>query len=283
MTYTPGTPGVPDNHANHSGAQAHQGRRRPATIRDEHLRYFSARDEPLAEKAPKVTRRSSISVSVLLDDGSVETFTHQTPTQLFLEEVCARFARGTLIATRNGPIAIEDLRPGDRIRTGDNSHETLRWVSACTLPEAADDMGDRFWPIRIRADALGELRPIQDLIAAPHFRILSNHPSCNALFGSPETLAPVSDLFDGDMITRMRPAADLMFYNLMFDTHQIIEANGLKTESYHPGNYGVAVMSFEQQSHLRRLMPHLRGDLDRFGRTVRPVLRGFEAEALRVG
>ena len=260
---------------------SHDPRERPVVnLKDSHLRNLNrdGRSEPVREQVLR-----SYDISILLDDGSVQYITHKAPSELYLEDICACFARGTLISTESGQTAIEDLQPGDKVKTRDNGFQSLRWVSACSLVARGEDLPEDSWPLRIKADALGELRPIQDLLVSPRFRLLTNHPSCAALFGSAETLAPSIDLLDGDTVLRTRPSADLIFYNLMFDAHQIIEANGLETESYHPGNFGVAVMSLEMQSHLRRIFPHMNGDLGKFGRTARPILKGFEAEVLRVG
>jgi len=219
-------------------------------------------------------------VAALMDTGHVKQFDHTARRDLHLEDICACFARGTLISTPGGQTAIEDLRPGDMIRTRDSGGQILRWIGSATFPEGRADTTKA---IRIKSDALGEMRPLQDLVVSGRFRMLTNHPSCAALFGSPETLAPAIDLLDDDTILPVNPAPDLEFFNLMLDQHQIITANGLETETYHPGSYGVSVMSLERQSHLRRLFVHLNDDLDGFGDAVRPILKGFEAEVLRVG
>ena len=292
MTYTPGLTPEPGKRRRLSANPAHARTKTPAKpvpktvpgaapaeLKESHLRRLRA-ESGAGRAAPSPLHRYS--VAVLGDDGSVAEFDHLAPRELFLEDICACFGRGTLIATESGQMAIEDLQPGDRIRTRDDGLQTLRWISRCTLPPPEGEEPAEEVAIRIKADALGELRPLQDLVVSARFRLLTNHPSCAALFGSPETLAPAVDLLDGESILPMRPAPEMEFFNLMFDSHQIIEANGLETESYHPGNFGVAVMSLEMQSHLRRLFPHLKGDLNGFGRTARPILKGFEAEALQL-
>jgi len=283
MTYATGTERSPDKR-NAVAAGRPLVREPGKIIEREHLnnlRRMAGKPDKL-HKTPKDAGSNSREyfVEALLDDGSVTSFTQRAPAAVSLEDVCANFARGSLIAIENGQVAVEDLRPGDKVKTRDNGCQTVRWIGSCALAQTTDMAR---WPLRIKADALGELRPIQDLVVSPRFRLLSNHPSCKALFGSSETLAPAADLLDGDTIMRVRPASDLMFYNLMFDAHQIIDANGLETESYHPGNFGVAVMSAERQSYMQQLLRHLEGDLNRFGRTARPLLKGFEAEVLRVG
>lgn len=257
-------------------------RDRVTNLKESHLNQLRAGAAPgRGAESSAIKRRYEI--TVLLQDGQVMTQEHFAPAEFYLEDICSCFARGTLIATENGQTAIEDLRPGDMVKTRDNGAMRLRWIGSCAFggPSLASDATS--YPIRIKADALGDLRPVQDLVVSPRFRILSNHPSCAALFGSSETLAPAMDLLDDDTILQVRPPEDLVFYNLMFDSHQIIQANGLDTESYHPGNFGISVMTLEMQHHLRQIFPHLNGDLSRFGRTVRPILKGFEAEVLRVG
>ncbi|NOX40310.1 MAG: Hint domain-containing protein [Alphaproteobacteria bacterium] len=253
-------------------------------LKQDHMRNIdrAGRSFPQAGRHAQ-PRAAKFWISALHDDGSRNEFEHCATADLYLEDICACFGRGALIDTQQGRVAVEDLRPGDFIQTRDNGFQPLRWISSCSLSSEATGVDDTSWPIRIKADALGELRPLQDLVVSPRFRLLSNHPSCVALFGSPETLAPAVDLLDGDTILRVRPSADLLFYNLMFDQHQIITANGLETESYHPGNFGVAAMSLEMQMQMRQIFPHLGGDLNGFGKTARPILRGFEAEVLRVG
>jgi len=230
----------------------------------------------------EITKRR-YEISALMDDGEIQTHDYLATKDFFLEDICANFARGTLIATPTGQTPIEDLAPGDMIKTRDNGAMPLRWIASCQFggPDTASDLTG--FPIRIKADALGDLRPVQDLMVSPRFRVLTNHPGCAALFGSSEALAPAIAMMDEDTILQMHPPQDIQFYNLMLDSHQIIQTNGLDTESYHPGEYGVSAMSLEMRHHLRNLVPHLDGDFTRFGRTARPVLKGFEAQVLRVG
>lgn len=279
MTYTTG-PNRPQGVTPARGITAPRPDTPVVNLRDGHLRHFG---RPVVESARAhmpATKRYSI--AWLNAKGQAEYAEHAAPDDLGLDDVCAAFARGTLVATASGPVAIEDLQPGDSVRTRDAGMQVVDWIGACTISRGdADDEASR--PLRIKADALGDQRPMQDLIVSARFRLLTNHPNCDALFNTPEALAPAADLLDGDTILRVRPAEDLMFYNLMTAKHQVIEVNGLETETYHPGNFGVAVMPLELQAHLRHLLPHLAGDLSRFGRTVRPVLKGFEAEVLRVG
>lgn len=252
-----------------AGRDAH----RPA-----YLRNIEA--EVVRTRSPR-TPDGTYAISTLQNDGSVRTFEHKAAADLGLGDVCGCFARGTMISTQGGLTAIEDMRPGMLLKTKDNGLQRLRWIGSCT--KAASGKNNHDYPIRIKTDALSELRPLQDLIVSTSFRLLLTHPSCDALFGNKEMLAPANELLNGDSILPIHASDDLMFYNLMFDRHQIIEANGVETESYHPGSLSQSVMSVELKANLRQLFAHLEGDLSGIGKTARPRLKRFEAAMLRAG
>lgn len=213
-----------------------------------------------------------------LDAAGIERqLIHRAPADLPLDDLCACFARGTLIDTPTGPVAIEDLSPGDPVRTKDDGFQPITWISSCRL---IDDPDDPRLPIRIRADAMGELRPMQDLVVTRRFRFLLKRESVRALFGQDEMLSPVASFVDGENITELHGPIHTDFFNLMLGNHQIINANGLETESFHPGTYGIATMSTEMRQHLARMLPHMAGDLTLFGPVARQRLRSFEAELL---
>jgi len=254
-------------------------------LKQTHLRRLNSPPAPArSQHDPRLAAaKHSYDISVLKSDGSTGTGTHLAPAKFYLEDICACFGRGTLIATTTGQTAIEDLRPGDHVKTKDNGAIRLRWIASCDFggPDTTSDATG--FAIRIKAGALGDHRPVQDLVVSPRFRVLTNHTASAVLFGSAETLAPARDLTDDQTIMQIRPPADMRFYNLMFDSHQIIQANGLETESYHPGNYGFTAMSLEMLHHLRQIFPHLDGNLSGFGQTVRPILKRLEADASRFG
>lgn len=279
MTYPTG-PSWQTGHRHSLRPSTTTSRKPVVDLRDAHTTNLQRQAELRPDRARKPDMRTYW-ISELNRDGSITTRDHAAPADLYLEDVFASFARGTMIATENGAVAVEDLRPGDRLKTRDNGFQPVRWIGSCGMN--VDDAEPEDMPLRIKADALGTNRPSQDLIVGARFRVLTTHPSCQELFGAPEALAPAADLFNGETILRVRPAGDLEFFNLACDGHEVIEANGLGTETYHPGNYGIAVMPLEMQSHLRQVFGYLNGDLAKFGRSARPVLKGFEAEVLRAG
>lgn len=62
---------------------------------------------------------------------------HPAPAGSALVELAACFARGTLIATPDGPVAVQDLAPGDPVTLASGETDVLRWVATCTPGEGA--------------------------------------------------------------------------------------------------------------------------------------------------
>jgi hypothetical protein len=249
----------------------------PASRPDERLPLLRRPPEPL----PQVDLpQRSYRIACITAAGQSFEAVHSAPAALPLEDICAAFARGTLIATPQGPVAVEDLAPGDPVLTRDEGPQPLRWIGACAVTTSDADFAEGRGPLRVMIDALGEGRPAPDLVLHHRARILVRHSACRSRFGTDAALAPVRAFADGDRIAALRPAEPVQFYNLALDRHQILTANGIEVESYHPGTEVAASIGGELHHHLIRLFPFLGGRLDGFGPLCRPRLRAVEAEAL---
>ncbi len=181
--------------------------------------------------------------------------------------ICAAFARGTLIATPEGAIAVEDLAPGDAVLTRDTGAQPLAWVGSVTLRLRAGETAQPAGALRVVAGGFGPLLPEPDLVLHESAHILMPQAAEEGRRGS--ALIPLADLADDHSVFRLRPPGPIEFFNLAFETHQIVCANGLAVESFHPARVlGTAPSSARET--LARLFPYLEGDLVRFGRPCRP-------------
>jgi hypothetical protein len=127
---------------------------------------------------------------------------------------------GTLIATPGGERAVEDLRPGDPVLTPEGEEVAIRWIgrqSAITMlagPEAV--------PVLIRAGALADGIPTQDLCVSPDHAILVDGVLANArALNNGITILPMP-----------QPPAQIDYYHLELDRHRLILANGAPVESF---------------------------------------------------
>ena len=68
-------------------------------------------------------------------------------------------------------------------------------------------------------------------------------------------------------------------HHLRFDRHQIIFAEGVASESNHPGHLGILGLDAPVRQELFDLFPELRGDPARYGPAGLRCLRATEARA----
>ncbi|HHI71565.1 MAG TPA: Hint domain-containing protein [Rhodobacteraceae bacterium] len=208
---------------------------------------------------PTGVRTRRYDISYLGRNGDVIEVNRIAPSIPIFEDAFSAFARGTLVATNNGPVAVEDLLPGDRIQTRDNGLQTLQWVGSMMLAPAALHRETRQKKLcRITADAFGLGRPAPDLILGPGARLLRRDAALVGAMGTPSALAPVKAFADGEIVLEVKPVTAVKVYHLAFARHQIICANGLETESYHPGPVERLQIDHEMKTIFMALFPHIR-------------------------
>lgn len=239
----------------------------PSLHFDGTLRSDTRRADPVYARARPARPMIAYDVAFLRSDGEVRAQRHRAPaTPAFLGAFSA-FARGTLIATTRGPVAVEDLSPGMKLLTNERGPSPLLWIGAMTLmPEA--QMFERGAPAltRIMADALGLGRPVTDFIAGPSARILQRDLGLGELL-----LQPVQDLVDGMQVIGLTPPSPVTLYHLGLHRHATITAAGLPVETYHPGPAFDAALPHEDVAPFLALFPHVRQPSD-FGSLAHPRL-----------
>lgn len=191
------------------------------------------------------------------------------------------FTRGTRIATPFGPVAVEDLRPGDRISTLDDGPQEVLWSGHRRMTGARLYAMPHLRPIRIRAGAMGEDRPDADLIVSPEHRMLVRGAAAMNLFNTPEVLVAAGDLIDGQMVHVDQSLKEVTYHHLLLDRHQVVWANGIETESFHPAHAALDMIAADQRAALASVLPGVAGDPHRYGAFARRNLDASEAAILR--
>lgn len=226
---------------------------------------------------PVLTRRYQL--SYLEEDGQIETATRLAPAIPDYEEAFSAFARGTVIATSDGPVAVEDLVPGMQALTAEDRCETITWIGSMTLfpPRAMRGMHGGTLT-RITADAFGIGRPMPDLVLGPGGRLL-----LRSRFGdrAGSVYASANNFVDGVSIIEVTPTAAVPVYHVMLERHGSLRAAGLEIESYHPGVTREDRGPRAAQSFLS-LFPHLRS-FSGFGPLAHPHMTSSEVEAALAG
>lgn len=145
------------------------------------------------------------------------------------------FTLGTQIATPAGLRRIEDLRPGDLVVTRDHGPRPLRWIGRAHLPAARLDLQPNLRPIRIPKGALGHGQPAHDLTLSPQHRVLVQSCIAQRMFGASEVLVAVKHLLELPGIDLAPASEGVTYLHLLFDQHELVQAEGAWTESLLPG------------------------------------------------
>jgi hypothetical protein len=136
-------------------------------------------------------------------------------------EVVLCYMRGTRIATPAGEVAVEALQAGDAVMTRFGGYRRIKWIGR-------QSYGARFirgnrdrLPVRIAAGALGAGLPKCDLFVSPGHSMLLG-----------DVLVLARDLVNGITITQNGSSEDVHYYQLEFETHDCVLAEGVWSESF---------------------------------------------------
>ena len=191
------------------------------------------------------------------------------------------FTPGTRIMTPDGARLIEHLRPGDAIRTKDNGPQQVIWTGHRRMTGARLYAMPHLRPVRFRSGALGIERPDADLLVSPQHRMLVKGAAALSLFHAHEVLVAAQDLLNDGTICVDRTLREVTYVHVLMERHQIVWANGLETESFHPSNTALETVDPAQRAGLLKILPTLADDPFTYGDFARRNLTPSEAAILR--
>lgn len=191
------------------------------------------------------------------------------------------FTPGTWIDTPDGPCLIEDLREGDRVSTKDNGAQEIQWIGSRRMTGARLFAMPRLRPVRIATGALGVERPDQELLVSPEHRMLIEGPVARDLFNTDEVLVAAKDLINGTTISVDLMVREVTYVHLLLPRHEVLRANGIETESFHPANTALSTLDQEDRLRLLEQLPDLEFDPHVYGTYARRNLSSSEAAILR--
>lgn len=146
-----------------------------------------------------------------------------TATTRFAEVACVSFTRGTHITMASGrQMPIEDLKAGDKVLTRDDGPQEIQWVGQTTLRATGS-----FAPVVIKK---GVLHNENDLVVSPDHRLFVYQRQDRLGAGRSEVLVKVKHLINGDTVYQ-QDGGFVDYFQLLFDDHQIIYAEGIAAES----------------------------------------------------
>ncbi|NUB43319.1 Hint domain-containing protein [Fertoebacter nigrum] len=197
-----------------------------------------------------------------------------------IENVIPCFTPGTMIATPKGEVAVESLRPGDKVITRDNGIQEIAWTGAKAMDWQTFTANPHLKPILIRQGALGNGLPERDMMVSPNHRVLVANDRTALYFDEHEVLVAAKHLVSGKGVHEVE-SIGTTYHHFMFDQHQVVLSNGAWTESFQPGDFTLKGMGNAQRNEIFELFPDLRNDdgLESYA-SARRTLKRHEARLL---
>lgn len=210
---------------------------------------------------------------------SLDAQTRQEADQNAMGVIC--FTPGTIIATPWGPRDVASLVEGDKVQTRDNGSVEILWLGRRKVTGARLKAIPALTPVRLRAGSLDNNVPDEGLLVSPDHRIVLKGARARALFNTDEVLVTARDLIDDHSILRDHSVKSVEYIHMMLPRHEIVFANRVATESFHPSSAALSSMEISEQDRLFDRLPELRGNTDMFGPYARRVLSGSETALLQ--
>ena len=191
-------------------------------------------------------------------------------------EALAAYAGDTLIDTPDGPRGAATLAAGDVVTTLANGSRPLRWVGRrrVSVVEMLAHPGLR--PVEFAPGTMGNDRA---LVVSPRKRLLIDDWRAAVYFGEDRVLVSASALVDDQAARQVLPPDGVEYVVLLCDRHEILLAEGALSESFHPGETGLAGLPGRDRAALAGIVPE--AELMR-RRAAFPIVRHAEARALRL-
>ncbi len=147
-----------------------------------------------------------------------------TATRRFAEAASGSFGRGTRITMSDGQMRpIETLAVGDMVLTRDAGKQPIRHIGQATMRASGS-----FAPVVITK---GALHNDADLVVRPDHRLFIYQRQDHFGAGRAEVLIKARHLVDHSTVLRRR-GGFIDYFQLIFDEHHIIYAEGIAAESH---------------------------------------------------
>jgi hypothetical protein len=196
-----------------------------------------------------------------------------------IERVIICFTPGTLILTDRGERPVEDLVAGDLVMTRDNGLQPLRWVGQRHLTQGQLIADPDLQPVRIAKGALKGEGPVRSMLVSPQHRVLVTGARAELLFGTDEVLVPAKHLVGQADVTRALPEEGVTYIHILFDRHEIVQSDGIWTESFQPAERSLNAMEAAVRDEILKLFPELAADTGAYD-SARLSLKAHEARVL---
>ena len=186
-------------------------------------------------------------------------------------------AEGANLRTPCGLRRIEIVRPGDLIVTRTNGLQPVQMVWTRRVTREHMNISSDYAPIRLKPRAVGPMMPQKDLLVAPDHRLLipgfrlAGVPDDTSMLTEARKIAGSSDAVYADT-----SLDSVTYYQLVFDQHQVLAANGLPVESFLPDAAAIQALGGEMRDALEERYPELCDEPDTYPEATFPIAAEVE-------
>ncbi len=234
---------------------------------------------------PPVMSRPRVALNLVYDADKVkqnpglDDLPLRQPAQSNSKVPC--FTPGTQIATPQGLRSVEELQVGDKVLTRDNGVQKLCWTGRREISQAQLLESKHLRPVLIRKGALGKGLPDRDMAVSPNHKMLLQNERMALYFKENEAFVCARHLVNCVQGVSWMETAGVSYSHIMFEKHEVINANGAWTESFRPSTRALEAVGDVQRTEIFELFPELLGSegRDAFS-SARPNLQEFEAKLL---
>lgn len=238
-----------------------------------HSRFPPATSRPVRRPNDADSRATAeFDLAWLGKRGTVMRDSRRLPDTPETDAAIATFARGTLLRGIRGPVAVEDLKPGDPVATRGGGTARIEWIGARDRHEGAK-------LFRVAPHAFGTNGPEAPVLLGPAAHVLIESARCRILVGGPLAFAPVAAFEDGHRVAAIQPPGGVTVYGLACVGQEALMVEGLAVETSHPARATARSLNRSVLTDMTRLFPHLSETSD-FGTQRIPHLTASEARLL---
>lgn len=189
-------------------------------------------------------------------------------------------ALATTIATAKGERLVEELTVGDRIITRDNGIQKVAWVGHKPMSGKQMVQNSHLKPTLIKAEALGNGLPENDMMVSPNRRVLVASNLTQLYFEESEVLAAAKHMVGAKGIHTIN-VMQATYVHFMFERQEVVLSNGAWTESFQPGDYSLKGIGNNQRNEIMEIFPELATKTGLKGyQSARKALKKHEAKLL---
>lgn len=184
------------------------------------------------------------------------------------------FAGDTRIMSQAGSLPAGSIEAGMLVMTSDAGYQPVRWVGKRHFTTEDFRKSPKLRPVRITQGALGQGLPMRDLLVSRQHRILVSNrisPVCD------EALVPAIKLTHLPGVYVDEEIESVTYVHLLLDQHQILYAEGQRSESLYLGENALHAITEEGKEEIFAIFPELKDSEHRSPPPARRFLKGREA------